>query len=187
MNEIIKSNWFKIAAVVVASILIVLLSFAVGVMVGSKKALFSCNWGKNYERNFVGERPPFGQPGSIDPMMRGFEGKDFRNAHGVAGKIVSVAEDKLVIKDREGKENTVAVTDKTIIKKNRMDNLKLSDLKNDDEVVVMGKPDGNGTIEADLIRVFNVSAPNNNNQLTQPSNNQSTVPSDNQPIQNNNQ
>lgn len=154
MNEIIKSKGFKIAAIVVAFILVALVSFAVGTKVGFRKALFSCNWGQNYERNFMGPRPSFGKPGFMGGTMRGFEGKDFRNSHGLSGTIISIADNKIIIKDRDGKENTVAVTDKTIIHKNRFDNLKLSELKTDDQIVIMGKPDDSGVVEAILIRVF---------------------------------
>jgi hypothetical protein len=63
MNEIIKSKGFKLAALAVAFILVALVSFAGGAKVGFRKALFSCRWGENYERNFMGQRPSFGRPG----------------------------------------------------------------------------------------------------------------------------
>jgi hypothetical protein len=47
----------------------------------------------------------------------------------------------------------MAVTDKTIIKLRR-DDIKITDLKNDQQVVVMGKPGDDGVVNADLIRVF---------------------------------
>ncbi len=154
MNEITKSKGFKIATLVVILILVALVSFVGGTRVGFHKALFSCDWGKNYERNFIGHRPSFGKPGFMDEMIRGFEGRDFRNSHGLSGTIIFVADNKLIIKDNDGKENIVAVTDKTIIHKNRFDNLKLNELKTDDQIVVMGKPDDSGVVEAILIRVF---------------------------------
>lgn len=154
MKEIMKSNAFKTASIVVGVILFALINFAVGFKVGSHKALFSSQWGKNYEKNFIGQRPPLGHSGSLDSMKRDFSGRDFRNAHGIAGSIISIAEDKLIIKDRDGKENTVAVTDKTIIRKPRVEDLKIADLKVDDEVVVMGEPDESGVVLAVLIRVF---------------------------------
>jgi RNase P/RNase MRP subunit p29 len=141
-----------IAAIAIGGFLIVLASFASGVVVGLKKAKFSYHFGENYERNFIGPRP--GHPGpDIGGFLRGIEGRDFRNAHGLAGSIISVTDNNLVIKDRDGKENTVAVTDKTIIK-SRRENLKLSDLKAGDQIVVLGNPAENGVVNADLIRVF---------------------------------
>jgi hypothetical protein len=161
MNEIIKSKKFKIAVAVVGVILIALVSFAAGIGVGFKKARFSYKFGENYERNFLGSHRGLGGPmwsGGLMVIMRekfkDLEGRGFRNAHGIAGTIISITENNLVIKDKDNKENTVAVSDQTIIKSGR-DDIKISDLKNDQPVVVMGNPGDNGVINADLIRVFN--------------------------------
>ncbi len=161
MNEIIKSNKFKIAVAVVGVILIAFVSFAAGLGVGFKKARFSYKFGENYERNFMGPRlgqKDLGKKGGPLGMMRekfkDFEGRGFRNAHGIAGTIISLTDNNIVIKDKDNKENTVAITDKTIIKLGR-DDVKIGDLKNDQQVVVMGNPGENGVINADLIRVFN--------------------------------
>ncbi len=148
---------FIITALAASAALIVLASFAGGVFVGFHKAKFSCDWGKNYEMNFMGPRIDMRQPGPagfIGPMMRKFEGRDFRNPHGVAGTIISVSDGSLVIKDRDDKENAIAVNDKTIIK-SKGDDIELSDLKVDDKIVVIGQPGDEGVINASLIRVFN--------------------------------
>jgi hypothetical protein len=92
--------------------------------------------------------------GMIKEKFNNLEGRGFRNAHGIAGTIISITENNLVIKDKDNKENTVAVDDKTIIKFGR-DDVKISDLKNDQQVVVMGQPGEDGVVKADLIRVFN--------------------------------
>lgn len=154
-----KAKNLKIAAIVVGGVLIIFVSFAAGVGVGLRKARFSSDFGRNYERNFMGSRfddgwGMMGRPEFIGGMMREFSGRDFRNANGLSGTIISISDNDIVIKDRDGKENTVAVTDKTAIK-SRRDNLKPSDLKPNDQVVVIGNPSDNGVINADLIRVFN--------------------------------
>lgn len=159
-----KQNTKKIiilAAIAVGGFLIILASFASGVVVGIKKAKFSYHFGENYERNFIGSRMGIEHSGFMGSMMREFEGRDFRNAHGLAGTIVSIADNNIIVKDKDNKENTVAVTDKTIIKNGRND-IKLSDLKQNDQIVVMGNPGDNGVINADLIRVFD--------QVTNPGN-----------------
>lgn len=165
-KEIVKSKKFKIAALAVGVVIIALVSFASGVLVGFKKARFSYKFGENYERNFIGG-PFTGPMGMMGPRPRGmmpdFEGRGFRNAHGIAGDIISVADNKIIIKDREGQENTISVDDKTLIKRGQ-DTVSLNDLKNGERIVVMGRPGDNGTINADLIRVFDISAANNNNQ-----------------------
>lgn len=170
-----KSQGFKMAALSVAAVLVILVSFVSGIKVGSHKALFSCQWGENYKRNFMDPRPPMGYPGSFGPMMRDFDGRSFRNAHGLSGTIISVTDNKFIIKDGDGKENTVEVTDKTIIK-NRGNDLKLSDLKTDDKVVIMGRPSESGTIGADLIRVFDsLLSTNSANSVTPDQNNNPIV------------
>ena len=158
-----SSKKIKIAILVVGFFFVAFVSFAGGVAVGLKKARFSYKFGENYERNFIGSSPgPMGMMRDHGPweMMRGFEGRGFRNAHGIAGTIISVADNKIILKDRGGQENTISVTDKTLIKRG-WDTINLNDLKNDDQIVVMGKPGDDGTINADLIRVFDNS---NNNQ-----------------------
>lgn len=158
MNELIKSKNFKVAIIATGSFLAVLLIFAAGVNVGAHKAKFSCRFGENYERNFMGLHPeikgPMGPMGMMEEGFRKFEGRDFRNAHGISGTIISVADSNIVIKDQDEKENTVSITDKTIIKLGK-ETIGIQDLKNDMKVVVMGKPGDDGKINADLIRIFN--------------------------------
>lgn len=162
-QEIVSSKKFKIAALAVALVLVILAGFAGGVAVGLKKARFSYRWGENYERNFIGPRMEKGQPGFTRGMMRNFEGRDFRNPHGLSGTIISISDNNLVVKDKDNKENTVAVTEKTIIKSGR-DDIKISDLKNDEQVVIMGQPGDNGVVNADLIRVFGTNNAGNNSE-----------------------
>ena len=94
-------------------------------------------------------------------MMGDFGGQGLRNGHGLSGAIISVANNQIVIKDRDGQENTISVSDKTLIKQGQ-NTISINDLKNDEQIVVMGQPGGNGTINADLIRVF-ASGNNNSN------------------------
>jgi hypothetical protein len=164
MKELIKSKKFKIAAGIVGSFILALVIFGAGVAVGIHKARFSYRFGENYERNFMGprDRGPMGGPMGF---FRDMEGRDFRNGHGISGSIISIADNTIVIKDQENKEISIAVTDKTVIKDNRSD-IKIADLKQDEKIVVLGKPGDNGVINADLIRVFNNDQPHNN-----PSNN----------------
>ena len=146
--SITVSRNVKIAVFVVGALLISFVSFAGGIAVGLKKAKFSYRWGENYERNFIGPPPP-GPPG----FFREFEGRDFRNAHGLAGTILSIADGKLIVKDRDDKETTIAITEKAVIKKGR-DTLEPGALKEGDRIVVIGNPGENGAVNADLVRVF---------------------------------
>jgi hypothetical protein len=162
-----KAKVLIVASIASGIIILMLGSFATGIAVGTRKAKFSSDWGKNYERNFMVPRPgemgPGGERGGMMGMMRDFEGRDFRNAHGLAGAIISIADNNIIVKDKDNKENTVTVTDKTIIKNGR-DDIKIGDLKQDDQIVVMGNPGDDGVINANLIRVFPIQTDNQNNQ-----------------------
>jgi hypothetical protein len=151
-----RSRIYRTVAIAIGAILLAILIFAGGVVVGLRKARFSYSFGQNYERNFVGMRGP-GRGG-----MFGNDSSDFRDAHGLAGTIISISGNNIVVKDRNGQENTVVATDKTLIKY-QGNNLKVGDLKQNEKVVVLGRPSTDGAINADLIRVFDSLPPNNNN------------------------
>jgi hypothetical protein len=161
LKEKMKSKKYKILIHIVSTILLLLIGFAVGVKVGLHKARFSNDFGRNYEKNFMGPRR-----GGPMGMFDDFEGRGMRNPHGIAGSIISISDNSLVIKDRDNKENTITVTDKTIIKNGR-DTKKINDLKTGDEIVVLGRPGDNGTVNADLIRIFNPSD-NPSNDIASP-------------------
>lgn len=163
IQKITQSKYFKTILIALSCIIFGVLVFAIGVRVGERRARYSYQWGANYERNFMGgygERMPdggreqFGPSGGPIGMARNFEGQNFRNGHGVAGIVTSIIDDKIIIKDRSGKENTVAVKEKTLIKDGQAD-LEITDLENGENLVIIGNPSDNGVIDADLIRVFN--------------------------------
>ncbi|HPN96901.1 MAG TPA: hypothetical protein PLK35_03995 [Candidatus Moranbacteria bacterium] len=154
MKELTKSKAFKITALVIGLIIIILASFGAGMSVGFKKARFSYSWGENYERNFIGPNHDRGMGMMRPGFPPEFGGKNFRNAHGIAGAIVSITEDSIVIKDRDNNENTIAITDRTVIKNGR-DDIEIADLEQDEKIVVLGKPSEDGVVNADLIRVLN--------------------------------
>jgi hypothetical protein len=177
IKQITESKYFKTILGILGCLIAAAIIFAAGVHVGERRARYSYAWGANYERNFTGgprgmmqgngnQKSGAGQAG----MMRNFQGGDFRNGHGMAGTITSITGNNIVIKDRSGQENTVAVSDKTIIKSGGSD-IKINDLKNNDSVVIIGNPGDNGVVNADLIRVFPQNIPNQQNnspQVTQP-------------------
>lgn len=163
INKLVGSKKFQIAVLILGIFVIVFISFAGGVFVGLKKAKFSYKFGENYEKNFVGGpiQGPRGMMNDHGPrdMMPDFQGRGFRNGHGIAGTIISVSNNQIIIKDRSGQENTISVGDKTLIKRGQ-DTISVNDLKNEDRIVVMGNPGDNGTINADIIRVFSVNENN---------------------------
>lgn len=174
MKEFCTSPKFRVLFVTLGVLLVALSSFAVGTAVGFHKARYSYAWGENYERNFgagfgrgeghpgmMGNRGGYssgmmsGRDGYGSGMMGnwGAQGGDYRNAYGVSGGILSITGDNIVVLDRFGRENTVAVSDKTVIKNGR-DTVTRDDLKTGDQITVVGNPSDTGVINADLIRLF---------------------------------
>ena len=125
----------------------VILIFSLGMWVGGERARFSYGWAENYHKNFGGPRPGFG------PDWQNFPKQDFIEGHGVFGKIIEIKENGFVIKDKDDTEKIVVIKEGTVIKRLR-DTIQLSDLKIDDFVVIIGSPNDQGQIEAELIRIM---------------------------------
>jgi hypothetical protein len=133
----------------VAGLIILLLIFQLGMFVGFRKANHSFQWGDNYHQVFGG--PPGG-------FLRNFGGQDFVSGHGTTGTIAKIDSNDLIIKSDEGTEITVVVNGDTLIK-NGSATIKISDLKVDEQVVIIGSPNPDGSINAEIIRVFNRPVP----------------------------
>lgn len=147
--EFLQSKKLVRALWALGVLVVLLLTFQLGVVVGFHKAHFSYRWADNYHRNFGGPRGGF---------MRDFEGREFFSGHGIAGKVVEVGGDTIVMRGSDDVERAVTVTEATVIKLARQ-TVPLSELKPDDSVVVIGTPREDGSTEAKLVRVFRGSAP----------------------------
>ena len=144
LEQAVKSKNFKKAAAIVTAALVLIIVFAAGVFVGLEKAKFSYHWGENYFRNFAGG--PMHGPGQF------FPDRNYFNPHGSDGQIIKIETNILIIKDETGTEKNILVGADTVIRKDRTD-LKLTELKVNDNIVVIGSPDDKGQIQAKLIRV----------------------------------
>lgn len=143
-NKIFGSKVLKITLGVIGALIVALLVFEVGFEVGSRKAGFSCHWGENYRRNFGGQTQGF---------LKEFKNEDLVGAHGVFGKIIKIDGQEIVIQDRGNVEKIVIVKDDTVIQRFR-GTVNLTDLKVDDQVVIIGEPNTDGKIEARFIRIL---------------------------------
>ena len=143
-NNIVDSKLFGIIILSVAGLIILAFVFGLGVFVGTKKADFSFRWAEEYHKNFGGP-----QQGFFGNMM----GEEFTNANGVFGQIIKIDSGSLTVKDKDNVEKIILVGDKVSILYQRK-NMKLSDLKVGDIVVVIGDPNSNGQIQAELIRLM---------------------------------
>ncbi len=121
--------------------------FSMGLFIGQQKARFSIRWGQNYDQYFGGPRR----------MLPGGPA-DFFGGHGTAGVIIDVKDESLVVRSRDNAEKIVLISNRTRIVKGR-EAIKLKDLTEDTSIVVIGRPDDEGRIEAHLIRVFDGTGP----------------------------
>jgi len=143
--EFLESKAFRITVIVIACLIVLSVVFRVGVSVGYRRAIFSYQWGENYHRNFGGPRGGF---------IQGFLGdKSLLESHGVFGQIVSIDNQTLVIKGGDHTEKIVTTSTDTEIMRLR-EQIKISDLKTNNSIVVIGEPNSKGQIEAKIIRVL---------------------------------
>jgi len=139
-----RLKWFILGF---CGLFIILLILGLGIFIGSSKARFSYRWAENYHKNFGGPR------GGFMGDWRGFPGGDFIEGHGAFGEIIKINDSDLVIKGRNDIEKVILITKDTVIKKGRK-TIKKEDLKVGNAITVIGSPDNEGRIEAELIRVF---------------------------------
>lgn len=153
LNKIFQSKSFKSVIFGIIVFIIFLFIFKVGMFVGGIKAKFSYRWAESYHKNFAGPR------GGFFGDWQRFPAGDFISGHGVFGQIIKIDPltssgqvATLIIKGQGQVEKIVLVKDSTIIQRFR-DTIKLSDLKIDDYIIVIGEPNDAGQIEAKFIRL----------------------------------
>ena len=144
ISQFFRSKKFQVITWGVAGIIILLLAFHAGVIVGYKKASFSYRWGENYHRNFGGPRSGF---------SGNFFEKDFIESHGTFGQIIKIDGNTLVVKGRDNAEKIIVAKNDTTIRKQR-DVASTNDLKINDYIVIIGAPNDQGQIEATFMRIM---------------------------------
>ena len=128
---------------VIAILFLACLIFRAGVFVGFRKANFGHAWSEHYYKNF-----------GRTPNHREFFGEDhFPNANGATGKIIKIELPTIIVQDKDNTEKVVLLKDDTKILNGRQE-IKSSDLKMDNFVIIIGTPNTEGQIEAKIIRVL---------------------------------
>jgi hypothetical protein len=141
--KIPHSRIFKFVIIFLVELILLVGIFSLGVNIGFKKANFTSAWTQNYINNF-GEKRTL-----IQPPPSGA----FFNPHGLDGTILSIDKNTLVIKDEDSTEKTVLISPSTVIRLN-FQNLQPSDIKNGEEIIIIGEANPQGQIDAKLIRVL---------------------------------
>lgn len=158
LNKIFQSKIFRWVIIIVGALVVLLFIFKAGLIVGVKKADFSCRWSENYHRNFGG--PPGG-------FFGGMGDRDFMEANGVFGQIIridastSTPTSTLAVRGRSDTERLILLDANSVVK-NLKETIQPSDLKVGDSIVVIGEPNAAGQIEAKLIRIMPPVSPEGN-------------------------
>jgi hypothetical protein len=130
-------------AVGIVILVVVIMIFQAGMLVGYRKAAFSYHLHQNYFQNF-GEAP-----GAM-----GFMGdRNAPNSHGSAGVIVSVASDAVTVSSPGRAEQVIKISSSTEIRKLGT-TITEADLMPGNFIIVIGEPNTAGEIEARLVRVM---------------------------------
>ncbi len=138
------SKIFKIIILSALGAAALIFVFGLGIFVGARQADFSFRWAEAYHQNFAG---PAG--GFLDNLRCG----EFIQPNGVFGQLININGNILTIDGKGNAEKVILTNDKTIIKFQNQ-TLKVSDLKIDDNIVIIGSPNDAGQIIASLIRVM---------------------------------
>ena len=138
----LESRAFRSVLYGVLTLIVLLLVFRTGMIIGYQKALSSFQLGQNYDQIFLGpdNGPRFG-----------LDGDGFPNDHGSSGQIIQISGDTVVLKGRDQVERSVVTDDDTLIKRFQ-DTVSLSALKVGDDIIVIGSPNDSGQLEAKFIR-----------------------------------
>jgi hypothetical protein len=147
-NAIFQSKSFRWVLIGIGCLIVLLFVFKLGEFVGARKADFSYRWGENYHRMFGGPRGGF---------LQDFGGRDLLPGHGTVGIVIKIDGNSLIVKSPDGVEKTVVITPDTTIRRGSAI-IKVPEIVPDTQIVVIGTPKDNGTIEAKFIRIFDPTA-----------------------------
>lgn len=157
IREVGGREIIKVILMCLVGLIVALAVFSAGMFVGFHKAKFSYQWGDNYQRIFGMPREMQNkQSRGMEPRgpMRIFGDEGFINPNSAAGTVIKTDTSTLFIKGDDNVERNIIVNSSTVIMQGHSQ-LKLSDLRTDDKVVILGSPSSTGQVEAKLIRVFN--------------------------------
>jgi hypothetical protein len=149
LNTLSTSKSFRGFLLGIGSFILVAVVFQTGVFVGFRKASFAFRYGDNYYQNFGGpDRGPMSGAMGLRPF-----GRDLPGGHGATGKIVRVSLPTLLVAGPDNLEKVVRIGEDTKIRRFR-EEIKATDLRVDDTVVIIGAPNETAEVAAKLIRVM---------------------------------
>lgn len=151
IKNMFSTKMFRGALIGTGIAIAILAIFRAGMFLGFHKAGFSYQWAENYHRNFDGPRREGGFIENIEQRLGG--GRTFMGGHGTLGTILKIDTNALVVKNQDNTENIAVLSGDTVVRAGA-ETLHASDLKVDDQIVIIGSPDEQGEIQAKFIRIF---------------------------------
>jgi hypothetical protein len=140
--HLLKGKKLRPYIVVCIAVVVTLLAFG---MSRIWRARFSYQWSRSYHGIF-------GNP--VRGLVGDFSGRDFISNHGVLGVVVRIDGPAVVMRNSGNTEQTVLVSDATLIRRGRK-NVTRADIAPGLRIVVIGSPDADGRIAARFIRILN--------------------------------
>ena len=141
----LKEKMPYIVAIVLILLALILMSFKAGTLVGFRRGTFGCQWGENYRENFGGGREDF------FPQPMGMMNRQPR-PHGLFGTVIKNDVSSLVMKDLNNNETIVLMNESTKVF-NRDGEIGKEMLTPESSIVVIGRPNTKGQVEAKIIRL----------------------------------
>lgn len=144
-KNIHHSKTFKVILITGGAIIILLVTFLFGIVIGFHKASFSYRVGEHYDSLFSRN------DGNVLPVP--IDADSIPGGHEAAGKIISVELPLFVVVGPDNIEKTIDLDDGTVITKLR-GTASSSDLQVGDSAVIIGMPGTDSDIDARFIRIF---------------------------------
>lgn len=149
MNHIVSKKVWIIGGAIVAEIVLLLIAFRIGVLVGYHKAQFSFEWGQRRYNEVAHMHSGRGMGGTFANWF----GHEFMQAHGVSGTVISSSDTQLVVRDDDGNDKTVSMTTSTPVRGDQ-NATSTARINPNDNVLVVGSPASDGTIKATLVQII---------------------------------
>lgn len=146
LNKVGQSKVFKGILIGIGALVIALLIFKAGMIIGYRKTNFFFRGGPNNHRNF-------GEPEPRGGFFSNFRDRNPMIGHGSSGQILKIDGSTIDMMERDNVEKMVVVNDQTVMRSDDA-TIKLADLKVNDYIVVIGQPNNAGQIEAKFVRVM---------------------------------
>ncbi len=143
LNDFLQSKRYSRLLASLGILLVALIVFAAGIIVGYRKAEFSYRWSNNYYRNFGGPSSPFGLSDADDNAL---------SPHGAFGTVIGVNLPSFAVRGPDEAEKIVIIGPQTVIRSMR-NPATTSDIRTGQSVIIIGEPDEQGQIDASFVRI----------------------------------